>query len=105
LSNVVGVVIYGTDSSGETDEVNAWDTDALTIYLPKTVDTDTLEDATDESFICEYWDDKYIIWKTDDCALASHNDTHFVCECTHTTEFSVQLDTSTVTATSDPLAA
>lgn len=74
----------------------------MTINIPKTVDTSAL--STDNTttaaskYICKYWDSTYLIWKTDGCTLKSEESTYFVCECTHTTEFAVALDSSAVTA-------
>lgn len=74
----------------------------MTINIPKTVDTSTLNTdnstAASSKYICKYWDSTYLIWKTDGCTLKSEESTYFVCECTHTTEFAVALDSSAVTA-------
>ena len=39
MSNVVAVSIYGKNSAGTSTVINAWDTSAITIKIPKTVDT------------------------------------------------------------------
>lgn len=100
MSNVVSAKII---CDGE--ECNAWDTANITINIPKSVNTDNLqinsEDAADSAdtvntFICQYWDRIYNTWKTDGCYFDSDTDTHFVCKCSHTTEFSVKLDKTKV---------
>lgn len=74
----------------------------MTINIPKTVDTSSLNTDNTTSaaskYICKYWDSTYLIWKTDGCTLKSEETTYFVCECTHTTEFAVALDSSAVSA-------
>lgn len=94
VSNVVSMKII---CDGE--ECNAWDTsDEITLKIPKTVDTtnivvdDTDGSITKPTYVCKYWDRVYAVWKTDGCRFVESLEDHFVCACTHTTEYAVSLD-------------
>eukprot|EP01047_Picozoa_sp_COSAG01_P006203 COSAG01_NODE_223_length_21401_cov_17.490423_6_plen_4426_part_00 len=41
---------------------------------------------------CKYWDEDFLVWRTDGCVTVENTSTHVTCHCTHLTDFSVLLD-------------